>query len=97
LKYACKECGTGYREHGRRKNYCKECGTGYCEHGRLKHRCKECGTKNTRKTGKCEHGRRKSLCKDCLEVVKLNVLKQILDDPPKTPDAGWILPLPLLN
>jgi hypothetical protein len=47
--------------------------------------------------GKCEHGRRKSSCKDCLEVVKLNVLKQMLDDPPKTPDAGWILPLPLLN
>jgi hypothetical protein len=45
----CKDCGTGYCKHGRRKGQCKDCGTGYCEHNRRKGQCKDCGT------GYCEH------------------------------------------
>jgi hypothetical protein len=48
-KHKCKDCGTGYCQHGRRKGMCKDCGTGYCQHGRPKHTCKDCGT------GHCEH------------------------------------------
>jgi hypothetical protein len=38
----CKDCGTGYCQHGRQKDRCKDCGTGYCQHGRLNHKCREC-------------------------------------------------------
>jgi hypothetical protein len=58
-KSRCKDCGTGYCEHGRQKSQCKGCGTGYCEHGRQKSWCMDCGT------GYCEHGRQKRQCKDC--------------------------------
>jgi hypothetical protein len=48
----CKDCGTGYCEHGRQKGKCKDCGTGYCEHGRQK----------------CEHGRKESKCREGMKL-----------------------------
>jgi hypothetical protein len=44
-KDVCKDCGTGYCQHGRRrKDACKDCGMGYCQHGPPKHTCRGCGT-----------------------------------------------------
>jgi hypothetical protein len=70
-KGKCRDCGTGYCQHGptkekkcehnRGKGQCKDCGTGHCQHGRMPDqcKCKDCGT------GYCEHNRRKNSCRDC--------------------------------
>jgi hypothetical protein len=44
----CKDCGSGYCQHGRQKSRCRDCGTGHCQqHGRQKAHCPLQGLRHT--------------------------------------------------
>jgi hypothetical protein len=64
----CKDCGTGYCQHGRQEHQCMDCGTGQCHHGPMPPRrrrrlkafftCKGCTGKYTDATGSGAGGTR---------------------------------------